>query len=180
MERSRRRGKPVPLLHAALHARSRLDVIKTKPGAGPPSRRLINCFVRDTSLFKRNFPPYLFLQRYSCPPFSDRSDLVSRIQRGKKTFKIAGGGEQHAGALQVSRHVRLLRAQDLLEGGAGLPTGRENVKGSFPKRRVSGTEQSRQRNAADTSEGFAKKKAGSTEAKETSRWRTKETASGSR
>lgn len=33
---------------------SRLDVIKTKPRAGPPSRRLINCFVRDTSLFKRN------------------------------------------------------------------------------------------------------------------------------
>lgn len=38
---------------------SRLDVIKTKPRAGPPSRRLINCFVRDTSLFKRNWalPP---------------------------------------------------------------------------------------------------------------------------
>lgn len=34
---------------------SRLDVIKTKPRAGPPSRRLINCFVRDTSLFKRNW-----------------------------------------------------------------------------------------------------------------------------
>lgn len=34
---------------------SRLDVIKTKPQAGPPSRRLINCFVRDTSLFKRNW-----------------------------------------------------------------------------------------------------------------------------
>lgn len=54
--RSKNTTESFPLHHAPLHARSRLDVIKTKPGAGPPSRRLINCFVRDTSLFKRNCP----------------------------------------------------------------------------------------------------------------------------
>lgn len=54
----RQEAESSPLLHGPLHrSLSRLDVIKTEPRAGPPSRRLINCFVRDTSLFKRNWAP---------------------------------------------------------------------------------------------------------------------------
>lgn len=57
-ERRRKEAEPPPFLHGPLHVLSLSlspDVIKTKPRAGPPSRRLINCFVRDTSLFKRNW-----------------------------------------------------------------------------------------------------------------------------
>lgn len=69
---------------------SRLDVIKTKPRAGPPSRRLINCFVRDTSLFKRNrallSPPVLLSYRldHSAHPAhpNDSYLFVQRVRTG--------------------------------------------------------------------------------------------------
>lgn len=48
---------------------------------------------------------------------------------------IAGGSEQHAGALQMPRHVRLMRAEDLLEGRPGLSGGRQNPEGPFQERR---------------------------------------------
>lgn len=93
---------------------SRLDVIKTKPQAGPPSRRLINCFVRDTSLFKRNWalrPPlsplllsysldhpahlacsnnsYLFVQRVRTGVFSTSvTTAASRISQSEGRIRF--------------------------------------------------------------------------------------------
>jgi len=73
----------------------RLDVIKTKPRAGPPSRRLINCFVRDTSLFKRNWAfssSFSFSLRFSWPldhpahP-AHPSDSYLFVQRVRNAFQ---------------------------------------------------------------------------------------------
>lgn len=68
---------------------------------------------------------------------------------------LAGGGEQHASALQVPRHVRLVRTEDLLEGHAGLPGGRQDAEGPFPERRASDAEQSGQRDAVEQSQRIA-------------------------
>lgn len=49
----------------------------------------------------------------------------------------------------MSRHVGLVRAQDMLEGGPGLPDSRPNPEEPFPERGRGGPEQLRQRDAPE-------------------------------
>lgn len=79
----------------------------------------------------------------------------------------------------MPRHVRLVRAEDLLEGHTGLPDGRQDPEGTFPERRAGGTEQSGQRDAVGQNSRIASEAARSTEAEEASR-RPQEETPGSR
>ena len=98
--------------------------------------------------------------------------------------EILGGGQQYASAMQVPRYVGFLRAQDLLESGAGFPNSREDAQGSISQRCAGGAKQPGQRDPVDQSERIAEEEAGSAEAEETSRWIgrewAQEEASGSR
>lgn len=81
---------------------------------------------------------------------------------------IAGSSEQHAGTLQMSRHVRLVRAQDLLEGHTGLSDGRQDPEGTFPERCAGDAEQSGQRDAVDQNSRIASEAARPAKAEEAS------------
>lgn len=96
----------------------------------------------------------------------------------KHCDSIAGSSEQHADTLQVPRHVRLVRAEDLLEGHAGLPDSRQDLERTFPERRVGDAEQSGKRDTVGQNSRIASEAAGSAEAEEASR--PQEEAPGSR
>lgn len=85
---------------------------------------------------------------------------------------ITGSGEQYASALQVPRHVGLVRTKDLLESRAGLPNSGQDAQGPLQECRSSVAEQSGQRDAAvaESRESTASA-VGSPEAEEASRQR---------
>lgn len=109
-----------------------------------------------------------FVLSYPCRP--------NFIRRETTIGEILGGGEQHASAMQVPRYVGFLRAQDLLESGAGFPNSREDAQGPISKRCAGGAKQPGQRDPVDQSERIAEEEAGSAEAEETSRWVGRERA----
>lgn len=101
------------------------------------------------------------------------------VKSHKHCDSIAGSSEQHADTLQVPRHVRLVRAEDLLEGHAGLPGSRQDLERAFPERRIGYAEQSGQRDPVGQNSRIASEAAGSAETEEASR-RPQEEAPGSR
>lgn len=84
-------------------------------------------------------------------------------------LNIAGGGEQHAGALQVPRHVGLVRAEDLLESRPGLPGSGQDPEGPFQKRCAGDADQSRQRDTVAKGPRLPPEEVRSPEAAEKSR-----------
>lgn len=105
----------------------------------------------------------------SVHPFNQKSPKKKKKWILKVLFQLlncsfSGGGEQHAGALQVSRNVGFVRAEDVLEGRPGLPNGRQDPEGPFQERGPRGSEQPRQRDAADEGAGLQAAAAGSSAA----------------
>lgn len=110
--------------------------------------------------------------------------LIPTLNRltNKHYDTIAGSSEQHAGTLQVPRHVRLVRAEDLLEGHTGLPDGWQDPERPLSERRAGGAEQSGQRDTVCQNSRIASEAARSAETEEASRrrFRTQEETPGSR
>lgn len=74
----------------------------------------------------------------------------------------------------MPRDVGFVRAEDLLEGDAGVPGGRQDFERTFPERRAGDTEQSGQRDTVGQNSRIASEATGSAETEEASRRPQKE------